>query len=72
VSYVATGGRNLADGPPQTSSTTPSASPIAGSPPAAPPAPSTKAKRHAGRPTQRALAGRPDFGLAQDDLSDRR
>ena len=45
VSYVATGGRNLADGPPQTSSTTPSASPIAGSPPAAPPAPSTKAKR---------------------------
>jgi hypothetical protein len=51
VSYVATGGRNLADGPPPTSSPTTSASPVPGSPSAAPSAPSTKGKR--GRSSRR-------------------
>jgi Tyrosine-protein kinase ephrin type A/B receptor-like len=45
VSYVATGGRNLANGPPPTSSPTPGSTPVAGSPAGAPSAPSTNAKQ---------------------------
>ena len=44
VSYVATGGRNLADGPPTSPATTPGAVPVAGSPSSGPSTPSAKAK----------------------------